>query len=194
MGLDIGGNQITQASSVLTVNTGASMKILSAGGVVRPQQIQFTAVGNPALGWVYLAPPESSWNKMPFTTATINVNGCYNTSLSRFTAPVSGWYFFQAGNGHLLKDLVSDGYYFHPMFWVNGSASGGVVNTAYGNYRLRGYGQNIATYNIGHITQLYALNAGDYVEYYLYSNGGWNGANGNRYYVPYGRFTGLLLG
>ena len=54
MGLDIGGNLITQASSVLTINTGASMRMLSAGGVVRPSQTQFIAWG--AGDWLYLLP------------------------------------------------------------------------------------------------------------------------------------------
>jgi hypothetical protein len=187
MGLDIGGNQITQSSSVLTINTGASMRLLSAGGVVRPQQPQFIAYGTG--DWTYLL-PNGNWNKMPFAGAQINVNACYNASLSRFTAPVAGAYFFQACC-YLLKDGANNGYYFHPLFAVNNALGGGTVNPAYGNYRLRGYGQNIGTYLDSDVRQIYQLAAGDYVEHFVYSSGD---ANGNRYYGPQCRFTGFLLG
>ena len=47
MGIDIGGNTITQASSVLTVDTGVPMRLLSTGPVVRPNQSQFIAHRQP---------------------------------------------------------------------------------------------------------------------------------------------------
>jgi C1q domain len=187
MGIDIGGNQITQASSVLTINTGASMRMLSAGGVSRPQHPQFIAIGT-GTDWVYIT-PDGQWNKMPFANVTVNVGSCYSGALSRFTAPVAGSYFFQA-SVYLLKDGANAGYYWHPLFYVNGLPGGGTVNTASANYRLRGYGQNTATYSDSDIRQVYQLAAGDYVEHYLYSTG----AGGNRYYGPQSRFTGFLLG
>jgi hypothetical protein len=186
MGIDIGGNTITQASAVLTINTGASMRMLSAGGVSRPQHPQFIAIGTG--DWVYIT-PDGQWNKMPFGNASVNVGSCYSAALSRFTAPVTGSYFFQA-SAFLLKDGANPGYYWHPSFYVNGLISGGIVNTAYGNYRLRGYGQTIATYCDSDIRQIYQLAAGDYVEHWFYSTG----AGGNRYLGTQSRFTGFLLG
>jgi C1q domain len=188
MGLDVGGNLITQAGSVLTVNTGVSMTMNSAGGVLRPNQIQFQAVGNPGGTWTNFT--QGAWNVIPFSTVITNVNSCYNPATSRFTAPVNGEYFFQACCGHLLKDGASDSYYWHPVFAVNGALGGRAVNTAYPYYRIRGYGCPIAAYFDSHITQVYDLLAGDYVEHQVYSNG----SPTNRYYTPYTRFTGFLLG
>jgi hypothetical protein len=185
MGLNIGGNTITQASSVLTVSAGAAMQMRSAGAVVRPNQCQFQAIGNQAITWVDF--PVSTWNKMPFVTALLNINACYSTATSRFTAPVAGMYLFQA-SCWILKDGANDGYYFHPIFGVNGQIAGG---TAAGqiNYRIRGYGIPFASYSDSQITQVYSLAAGDFVEHYIYTSPG-----PSRYHAPYQRFTGFLLG
>lgn len=191
MGLDIGGHTITQASSILTINTGVTAsQILSAGGVTRPVQPLFSATGSAA--WVYWS-TENQWNKPTLPTAIVNYNSCYSTTLYRFTAPVAGRYFFQSSL-HLLKDLANNGYYFHPTFAVNGSLYIRNVNTSYVNYRLRGHGQPIAMYCWGQQAAAYDLLAGDYVEPMYYSTGGWNGTNGNRYYPGYSRFTGFLMG
>ena len=187
MGLDIGGNQITQASSLLTVSTGAAMYIRSTGGVVNHGQIQFIAIGNQVTTWVNFT--NATWNIMPFPNAAVNVSSCYNTANSRFTAPVTGMYFFQA-SCYILKDGVSNGYYFHPSFAVNGGLGVRAVNTAYPNYRIRGHGVSIASYFDSHITEIYELVAGDYVEHMIYSTG----TPTNRYHTPYQRFTGFLLG
>jgi len=186
MGIDIGGNTITQAASALTINTGVSMTMLSTGGVLRPKQPQFIAAGTGAWGYI------EGWYVMPFNNVLLNVGACYDGN-SRFTAPVTGWYFFQVCT-YLLKDHANDGYYFHPVFAVNGDIGGRAVNPACAQYRIRSYGENIATYTDGQITQAYALVAGDYVEHKLYSSGGWNGSTGNRHYGSQSRFTGFLLG
>jgi hypothetical protein len=187
MGLDIGGNTITQASSVLTINTGASMRMLSAGSVVRPNQIQFQAYGNQVTAWVNFT--DAAWNKLPFPNVFVNINACYDAANSRFTAPVNGLYFFQA-SAYIVKNSGSDGYYFHPIFAVNGSLSGRVVNTTYPNYRIRGYGIPFGAYFDTQITQVFELIAGDYVEHYSYATA----AGSGQYHTPYQRFTGFLLG
>jgi hypothetical protein len=192
MGLDVGGNIITQASSVLTMNTGANLLLRSTGGVVRPSQPLFTAIGGTTAAWVYWT-TEQIYNKVTFTNVTTNVGSCYSAATSRFTAPVAGSYFFQYSI-YLLKDVASDGTYFHPLYYVNGSAATGTAGPSSGNYRLRGYGLPMQTYVDGQAFQIYQLAAGDYVEAYIYSNGGWNGSIGNRRYPPQERFTGFLLG
>jgi hypothetical protein len=184
MGLDIGGNQITQNGSVLTINTGASMALLSAGGVRRPNQPQFIANGSGG-AWVYIT-PDGQWNKMPFAGVSLNIGNCFANS--RFTAPVAGRYFFQCSH-YLLKDGANDGYYYHPVFAVNGDIAGRTGNT-YPKYRIGGHGMPISTYCNGDIRQVYDLVAGDYVEGYLFSTG----AGGNRRFPDYSRFTGFLLG
>jgi hypothetical protein len=187
MGLDIGSNLITQASSVLTVDTGVPMRLLSTGPVARPNQCQFLAIGNQATTWVNFT--QGTWNVMPFPTTEVNINTCFNTTTSRFTAPVTGMYFFQVCCW-ILKDGANDGYYWHPCFAVNGDLGGRAVNTAYPNYRIRGYGWPGATYETTGITEVYSLTVGDYVEHQVYSTG----APTNRYHSPYQRFTGFLLG
>lgn len=187
MGIDIGGNKITQASSVLTVDTGVPLRLLSAGSVVRPSQVMFIAKGS-AAGWVDFG---NGWNFIrQFGTVLVNAGGCYSGGFSRFTAPVDGMYFFQVTGSHFLKDGASEGYYWHPMFAVNGSNTGRLVFTDTPSYRLRGHGVAMATYDDGSVHQIYPLIAGDYVEYCVYSNG----APFNRYYSPYQQWSGFLLG
>jgi hypothetical protein len=191
MGLDIGGNTITQASGVLTLDTGPVVNILSAGSVVKPSQPLFAASG--AAAWVYWS-TEAQWNKPVLNTSIwVNAGNCYSGANTRFTAPVTGTYFVQCCL-YMLKDLASNAYYFHPAFAVNGSLGGRLVNTSYPNYRLRGHGQPIATYCWGHMQEVYDLLAGDYIEPLYYSTGGWNGTNGNRYYGANSRFSGFLMG
>jgi len=184
MGLDIGGNTFTQASSVLTINTGVPMRVLSAGSVVRPNQVLFIVRGASA-DWVNLA---NGWNFLTtFTNIKVNAGGCY--SGSRFTAPVDGMYFLQMTGGHYLKDGASISYYWHPLFGVNGSEAGRTA-TAQANLRLRGHGVSIASYEDGSVTQIYKLFAGDYVQPAVYSNG----SPLNRIYPNYQQWSGFLLG
>lgn len=186
MGIDIGGNKVTQASAVLTVDTGVPLRMLSAGSVVRPSQTLFIAKGSSA-GWVNF---NNAWEAIrTFGTPLVNVAGCYNASLSRFTAPVDGRYFFQMIGSHFLKDGASQGYYWHPVFGVNGSTAGRSLSGAT-SHRLRGHGVAIASYDDGSIHQIYPLLAGDYVEYWCFSNG----SPLNRYHSPYTQWSGFLLG
>jgi hypothetical protein len=187
MALDIGGNLITSNTSVLTVNTGVSMTMLTTGGVVRPKQIQFQAIGNQGTAWVNFT--DATWNKLPFPTTLVNINSCFDTTNSRFTAPVTGWYFLQA-SAYIVKNAASDAYYFHPIFAVNGNLNGR-INTSYPNYRIRGYGIPFGCYHDTQITQVYELTAGDYVEHYTYVSAM---ASSGQYHSPYQRFTGFLLG
>lgn len=184
MGLDIGGNTVTQASGTLTINTGVvAAMVSSAGAVRRPNTAVFSANG-PG-DWVYFA---TGWNKLTLPNIIINGNGCYSSANARFTAPVDGRYAFQLAL-YLLKDEAPADRYVHPVFAVNGSASGRVVNTSYPNYRLRGHGWSIAAYLIGCMAENYDLLAGDYVEPYAYSS-----YATNRYYRGNSRFTGFLMG
>lgn len=188
MGIDIGGNKITQASSVLTVDTGVPLRMLSNGTVVRPSQALFIARGSGG-NWINFPNGWSIINN--FATVVVNAGGFYNPSLSRFTAPVDGRYFFQVAGCHFLKDGASPSYYWHPVFSVNGGIGNRLIQTdGTPCYRLRGHGVDPASYEDGSIHQIYPLLAGDYVEYSVYSNG----SPLNRYYSPYQQWSGFFLG
>lgn len=190
MALDIGNNAITQGVSGLVITTTAASMTLNPNGIIlRPGHTVFQAIGAQTGTWVYWT--TDGWQKVPFATANPNVGSCFSVVNSRFTAPVTGRYFFQA-SAYLMKDHANNGYYFHPNFWVNGGQATNGATSA--SLRLRGYGIAANTYLDSQTTQVIALNAGDYVEHYCYSAGGWNGTNGNRYYPNYTRFTGFLLG
>src|SRR5476651_787751 len=122
-GLDIGGITLSQGSSKLTINPGVAMSMATGGTISRPGQTMFIAQGNPGIGWTWFT-TEQIWNKITFTgTPFVNVGGCFDAvTNSRFTAPYTGSYWF-TGSTFLFKDNVSDGYYFHPVFYVNGAGN-----------------------------------------------------------------------
>lgn len=185
MGIDIGNNLIAKSGANLLITAGAAMEVLAAGSVRRPNQPQFIAVGNAAGTWIVFA--DGTWNKVVYPTALLNIGACYNTTTQRFTAPVTGMYFFQACT-YLNKINAVVSQYCHPVFYVNGFGAGGAVNTSSPNYRIRGYGIPVGTYLDSQVTEVYSLAAGDYVEHYCYVSVGF------QHHTPYSRFTGFLLG
>jgi hypothetical protein len=186
MSVDIGGATVAISTTLNMGNASTPVKVTSSGYIQKPSQPCFIAVGTG--DWIY--PPDVTWNKLTINSALLNVQSCYNTTLSRFTAPVAGVYFF-TGEAYILKDGNSINYYCHPLFYVNGSnIMFNPSNAPF--YRIRGHGQSNGggCYLTGRISQTYRLSVGDYVEYYLYTNS----ASTMRYYPPQTRFTGVLLG
>ncbi len=113
------------------------------------------------------------------TTTTYNKGNYYNTSTTRFTAPVSGPYLF------VWTCYCYSSNYFHPQFWVNGGENTRRYNTP---YRIRGYGFLANYQQDAQIEEVINLVAGDYVEVYHY-------AGGTAYYYPYyGLFGGTYVG
>ena len=131
-------------------------------------------------GWVTI--PSGTWTKVNqyATTVVYNKGGHYNTSTTRFTAPITGPYLFVWS---VYAYQVS---YYHPQFAVNGD-----VNLRRGTcpYRIRGYG-NASNYQTdAQIEEVIYLVAGDYVEVLTVAGGGV--AN---MYLYYGLFSGVFVG
>ena len=89
-------------SSILKVdtiqNTGGTtgLSIDSSGRVLTPARPAFKAyIGSS--GWVDLQ--HAHTRRIPYNTEKYDIGGCFDTTTSTFTAPVSGYYFFYA-NGY----------------------------------------------------------------------------------------------
>lgn len=132
-------------------------------------------------GWV--APASSgAWGKINnyCTTTVYNRGSHYSTANTRFTCPVTGPYLF------MFSTYAYTSNYFHPGFYVNGTATGaGRLNFT---YRIRGYGFVANYQQDAQIEEVLYCTAGDYVEAYWYSGG-------NSYSYPYySLFMGAYVG
>lgn len=190
MALNIQNNVIsTDATYNLKINNGSvdcfySQPVSGYNHIRQPSSIYFIAANNSGTGWFDMV--DNSWNKMPLQTVQQNTGSGYDTTNSRFIAPLEGYYLFTA-NSYLNKMDGNIGSYSHPMFCVNGSTG---LRRPYGNtmYRMRGYGLN-STYSMdGSCEELIYLYVGDYVEYYIYSTAVF------QVYYPYLYFSGWYIG
>ena len=131
-------------------------------------------------GWVAIA--ANSWAKVNqyATTVVYNRGSHYNTSTTRFTAPITGPYLF------VWSVYAYQSSYFHPQFAVNGD-----VNLRRGvcPYRIRGYAFASNYQTDGQIEEVIYLVAGDYVEVQTYA-----GSGGAHMYLYYGLFSGVFVG
>lgn len=130
-------------------------------------------------GWVEIGSP-MGW------VATQQAAGSYgfSTSTGRYTAPVTGKYFFYAST-YYNNETNSTANYIHYLFGVNGSPSWNVGNTPYNIY---GHGEK-AQYSDGiSVSAVISLSQGDYVSIRPY----WAGTSG-RMYGNYTLFCGYLI-
>lgn len=186
MGLDISSAKILGGSSLSFVNTSNTTYfergLTSYGGqnyafYNNTSVPAFIAGSASDPSWA-LPVSSGSWGKINnyCTTTVYNRGSNYNTSTTRFTAPVAGPYFFSFSSY-----IYTDGYV-HPVFYVNGAFPAGNA------YRIRGHGM-VANYQQDvQIEEVRTLNAGDYVEVYWY-------ASGSCYHYPYySLFQGAYVG
>lgn len=146
------------------------MKIDSSGRMTLPNQPSFHATGNTS-GTTITTGQQALYN-----TSYFNIGGYFNTSTGRFTAPVSGRYFFYAS--YLTYPNNDPGYITLTMA-VNGTSS-----YQYGFSRRQNNLQNDKN-----LSTIINLNAGDYVAPWLEPNGGFS------YYDAggHGHFFGYLI-
>ena len=182
MGLDLNGTTVTKNGNNLEIANGgaAALKFDNTGRFIRSGTHPMFYASNTGSSWV----GRTAGNQIyPFNSTEINQNSCFSTSTNRFTAPITGVYLFTANSYHY--DAASS--YYHPLFFVNGSAAGRMPYTT--AYKMRAYNQMDGYSSDAQICQIYSLTAGDYVEYVQYI------PDGTIYYLGYTtHFAGYLLG
>lgn len=131
---------------------------------------------------VFVTLATNTWAKasMNCTTTTINRGSNYNTSTTRFTAPLSGRYLF-IWNGY---GRSTD--YYHPAFTVNGDVTARRGTAV--KLRIRGHGFQSNYDTNGQLEEIIKLVAGDYVEVYHYAGGT------AQIYPFHCQFAGVYLG
>lgn len=186
MAFDINGALIETSNTALKISASSKIGLdtNTSGFPTLTRRPWFVAYSNQ--GWITFS--ANAWNTMAFNTAYANNGSHYNTSNYRFTAPVTGSYYFEyCSYGYKNPSSNADSYT-HPMFWVNGSATlrQGSISTA---YRLRSRTYYSSTYSWDtQINDIFYLTAGDYVQAVTYCSGTqqWNGALSH--------FTGFYIG
>lgn len=128
----------------------------SSGHLLNPNQPGFRAClsGSPTLSFGAII----LWDSVQH-----NIGNCYSTSTGRFTAPVSGRYYFS----HAIRFNNNGSAYTQSTMAVNGSNTFG---GAYMNCTVAG-----TTYSTPQWNGIINLNAGDYITV----AGAWSGGNGN---------------
>jgi hypothetical protein len=130
-------------------------------------------------GWI-LPCSSGTWGKINnyCTTTVYNRGSHYSTVNTRFTAPITGPYWFS------FTTYLYTSSYVHPGFTKNGSFTSGWEF----QYRMRGHGMVADFQQDAQIEEVMSLTAGDYVEAYWYSSG-------NSYQYPYySLFQGAFVG
>ena len=190
MPFNINGTTITGGTSV-TATDASSNKIyqqLSTGQVLNPVNSSNTVltpmfnVGWSATGgWTVVS------GIVPFSytggSGYYNVNSCYNTTTYAFTAPWTGLYLFKQ-HVYTYGNNATIGWYYHPLFYVNGSTS---VRRPATPYRMRLYGMPASYAVDGDCCELIYLTAADYVQAGLAVNGTIEG------YSTYSVFSGAYI-
>lgn len=148
-----------------------AMTIDNRGRVTAPYQPMFSAFATNGTGLT----TDTTRRIMPFQTEATDVGGNYDTTTSRFTAPVAGTYFFQFFCLQLNNTAT------HFYFYKNGAQ----LVPATGDSRAI-----TASLNEGNVagTGLFTLAAGDYVQIY------YNSDSGGNVYGGHGGFSGFLVG
>lgn len=122
-----------------------------------------------------------------FNTEDFDIGGNYDTSNGRFTAPVSGIYFFHFNSlpaENSSGNILADGSALYLSFYKNGAEPVSTSQRSY--YRTTGASQ----YNTIYRTETMQLNANDYIQVNVANKFIYNDASG--YYNPV--FQGFLIG
>ena len=147
------------------------MLIDSDGRVTMPYQPAFHAQKNDAGN-------NNVTGNVIFNNAPQNIGGHYNTSNGRFTAPISGTYFFTvsvmkgSANGYGLYQVIKNG----------------AVTVLPASGFVQGYTYSIANDGMTNISGSVFLNAGDYVTVFV------SATYPSFYWGGYNVFSGFLVG
>jgi hypothetical protein len=185
----IGGSTLTTTTYTASGGSlGLSGNLAITGNAKINAQPAFNATGTGS--WIYRSSFGSEgWVEIgsPFGWVVTQQGGGsygFNTSTGRYTAPVTGKYYFHA-TVYYYNDNNSTSNYIHYLFGVNGSQNWNVGGTPYNIY---GHGEK-ANYSDGiGVSAVISLSAGDYVSIRPY----WAGSSG-RMLAPYSLFCGYLI-
>ncbi len=156
----------------------------TATGAVQKMGNPFFVAGDTEYAWKTCS--VGGWIEVPLRKCDIGT-AWFNTSTSRFTAPVTGVYLFTAS----MYNYSSGGGagYNHFDIGVNGSpvSGGGRFGSS---YQIFGSGSGEGTYNVSPVAiRILRLAAGDYASVFTHCN-----AAGPLYgYAAYSYFSGVLL-
>ena len=131
------------------------MSIDGSGNVTKPNQPAFeafvaTGSGSTLASGIRLFSNASAFNGHVFTNLNFNIGSHYNSSNSRFTAPVAGRYLMYGGLATNSNNPSSA--YLSYEFYINGSR------------RTNGWNAKAGGYNKESTFKIFNLSAGDYVE------------------------------
>jgi hypothetical protein len=179
----VGG--LPSSNTLVITNNSKTMTFNPSGKVILPGTPVFNASGT-ALVWEY--PASISWVVPTFSSVLYNVGSCFNGSTGTFTAPITGLYMFTF-TGYATFNTGGIAEYIHPTFLVNGTWASRRGGGSTG-YRLRhhGWGPN-DYYKDCEISEIFRLQAGDYLYLYLYHS-----TTTCAIYSNYKLFTGVYLG
>lgn len=187
MAIDIGGATIQGANNAISITTNSitGLSINSSGFAVQSSRPYFVVQG-PSAAWINYS--SAAWNTMAFSYEVVDNGNNYNTSNGRFTAPVSGTYYFHALTYTYKNTATTADSYTHPLFIVNGSYT--TRQATYTTpYRLRSRTYYDGTYSSDtEINDIFYLSAGDYVQFQIYSS------SSLQYYDNQTIFDGFLIG
>ena len=159
-------------ASILNVDqiknaAGTTAMTIDSSGIVKNPNVPAFQVGFTTTVWVQ----PSANTEIAFDDVIFDTNSNYSTSTGRFTAPVDGVYYF-GGKMYLMQGSGQS------YFYV-------AKNSTVDNRRYYIQSENTAADNTATISEMFDLNAGDYVSI-LWSAG--------QYYTRHSSFNGYLIG
>ena len=186
MGFDVNGALIETSNTALKITASSVIGLDTNASGFPTLTNRPTFVASSTTGWNTFT--ADSWNTIAFNSAPRNIGSCFNTSNSRFTAPVTGAYYFEHSSYGYKNPSSNADSYTHPTFWVNDSSTLRQASQTTA-YRLRSRTYSSGTYAWDtQINDILYLTAGDYVTVSTYCNGT------QQWYGTYTHFTGFYIG
>jgi len=186
MGFNVNGALIETSNTALKIIASGviGLETNTSGFPTLSNRPFFVAYQNS--GWITFT--GNAWNTVTFNTAYSNNGNHYSTVNSRFTAPVTGAYYFEHSSYGYKNPSTNADSYTHPTFMVNGNQLLRMASQTV-PYRLRSRTYYSSSYSWDtQINDILYLTAGDYVQVYTYCNGT------QQWYGYYTHFTGFYIG